>query len=674
MARFLLSAPPATPPPPLGERLRRYLLQSWRGRILLACLLVDLLARAGLAVPGALDGLARVALFFYALVWGWTAAGFVLGRLLYRIRTKLLLSGLFIAVVPVVLLTLLFLVAGLLFGGLVASHLVSTEIDRQAERLTAQAQRIADGLEAPAEPAQARLAPLLAELVALHPEEGHAVLCPGRPPLVGGRAPRALPDWWKAPEFHGLVLDGEREVVRALRRGPRGCAVLVEAPLDEKLMAELEPRAGIVFIASLAQLGGQATVGTEGQGIKVEVQIDDDEVERRADRIAVRARKAGARGPTFVAPISRRDWQTGEEGGGALLFSFDPRAVLRRLAQGTLDFGEKLVQALGVLSVVFLAVYAVAFALGALLARSVTRSVHELSRGTQRLRQGDFEHRIPIKSRDQLGELAESFNLMAAGIQDLLRQQGEKERLEEELRIARQIQMSLLPQRAVEMSGLRVAALCLPATEVGGDYYDLLPLGPDRLAVVVADVSGKGTSAALYMAELKGLVLSLSRVHESPARLLASQPHPGREPRLAHVRDHDLRGAGPGRAAPALRARGPQPAHPPGPPARADPGAGAAGPGPGHRPRRGLRAHPRGGRGAARPRRPAGLLHGRAVRGHEPAVRAVRRAAPARRDRAGLRAAQRGAEGAHPGRDPPLRGGRGPARRHDPRGPQGQLR
>lgn len=520
MARFLLSAPPATPPPPLGERLRRYLLQSWRGRILLACLLVDLLARAGLAVPGALDGLARVALFFYALVWGWTAAGFVLGRLLYRIRTKLLLSGLFIAVVPVVLLTLLFLVAGLLFGGLVASHLVSTEIDRQAERLTAQAQRIADGLEAPAEPAQARLAPLLAELVALHPEEGHAVLCPGRPPLVGGRAPRALPDWWKAPEFHGLVLDGEREVVRALRRGPRGCAVLVEAPLDEKLMAELEPRAGIVFIASLAQLGGQATVGTEGQGIKVEVQIDDDEVERRADRIAVRARKAGARGPTFVAPISRRDWQTGEEGGGALLFSFDPRAVLRRLAPGTLDFGEKLVQALGVLSVVFLAVYAVAFALGALLARSVTRSVHELSRGTQRLRQGDFEHRIPIKSRDQLGELAESFNLMAAGIQDLLRQQGEKERLEEELRIARQIQMSLLPQRAVEMSGLRVAALCLPATEVGGDYYDLLPLGPDRLAVVVADVSGKGTSAALYMAELKGLVLSLSRVHESPARLL----------------------------------------------------------------------------------------------------------------------------------------------------------
>jgi serine phosphatase RsbU (regulator of sigma subunit) len=101
-------------------------------------------------------------------------------------------------------------------------------------------------------------------------------------------------------------------------------------------------------------------------------------------------------------------------------------------------------------------------------------------------------------------------------------EQAEKERLEEELRIARQIQMSLLPvQGFVAPSGVRVAALCLPAAEVGGDYYDLLPLGETRMGVLVADVSGKGTSAALYMAELKGLVLSLSRIYDSPARLLS---------------------------------------------------------------------------------------------------------------------------------------------------------
>jgi serine phosphatase RsbU (regulator of sigma subunit) len=125
-----------------------------------------------------------------------------------------------------------------------------------------------------------------------------------------------------------------------------------------------------------------------------------------------------------------------------------------------------------------------------------------------------------VYSRDQLGDLAESFNVMAESVHDLLREQADKERLEEELRIARKIQMSLLPQGTVTLPGLRVAALCLPAAEVGGDYYDLLPLSDTRMGVLVADVSGKGTSAALYMAELKGLVLSLSRIYESPARLL----------------------------------------------------------------------------------------------------------------------------------------------------------
>jgi phosphoserine phosphatase RsbU/P len=163
----------------------------------------------------------------------------------------------------------------------------------------------------------------------------------------------------------------------------------------------------------------------------------------------------------------------------------------------------------------------VAFGLGLMLARSITGNIHELYRGTERLRQGDFGNRIRVQSRDQLGDLAESFNVMAASMQGLLMEQAEKQRLEEELRIARQIQMSLLPQGTVTVPGLRVAALCLPAEEVGGDYYDLLPLSDTRMGVLVADVSGKGTSAALYMAELKGLVLSLSRIHDSPARLLS---------------------------------------------------------------------------------------------------------------------------------------------------------
>jgi phosphoserine phosphatase RsbU/P len=109
---------------------------------------------------------------------------------------------------------------------------------------------------------------------------------------------------------------------------------------------------------------------------------------------------------------------------------------------------------------------------------------------------------------------------MTASIEDLLRQAAEKKRLEEELRIAREIQMSLLPQGPLVMPGLSLTALCVPAREVGGDYYDFFPMADNRLGVLIADVSGKGTSAALYMAELKGLVLSLSQIHASPRDLL----------------------------------------------------------------------------------------------------------------------------------------------------------
>jgi serine phosphatase RsbU (regulator of sigma subunit) len=241
--------------------------------------------------------------------------------------------------------------------------------------------------------------------------------------------------------------------------------------------------------------------------------------------------KSGS-GLGFVALLPRRDWETGEAGRDDVLpivFRFQPLDFVRRLspqlpksAGGLQSLGDVLLVALGIVALVFLVVYAVALAIGLFLARSITRGVHELSLGTQRLREGDFDHAIPIRSRDQLGELAEQFNHMSRGLKQLMAEQAEKQRLEEELRIARQIQMSLLPgDGVVRMAGVRIAALCLPAAEVGGDYYDLLPLGPTRMGVLVADVSGKGTSAALYMAELKGLVLSLSRIHDSPARLLS---------------------------------------------------------------------------------------------------------------------------------------------------------
>ncbi len=185
-----------------------------------------------------------------------------------------------------------------------------------------------------------------------------------------------------------------------------------------------------------------------------------------------------------------------------------------------MPLGTAILAILALVAVLFLIIQCVALVMGLALARSITRSVHELFTGTERVRHGDFTHRITVMSSDQLGELAGSFNQMIGSIEDLLQTAAEKKRLDEELRIARQIQMSLLPRGPLEMPGLAVTALCVPAREVGGDYYDFFPMRDERLGVLIADVSGKGTSAALYMAELKGLVLSLSQIYQSPRQLL----------------------------------------------------------------------------------------------------------------------------------------------------------
>lgn len=98
----------------------------------------------------------------------------------------------------------------------------------------------------------------------------------------------------------------------------------------------------------------------------------------------------------------------------------------------------------------------------------------------------------------------------------LLAERLEKERLARELSIARDVQRRLLPQRIPRLPNLNVVASSIPAQEVGGDYYDLLPLDGNRLAFIVADVSGKGTSAAFYMAELQGIFRALSRLTPDP--------------------------------------------------------------------------------------------------------------------------------------------------------------
>ena len=96
----------------------------------------------------------------------------------------------------------------------------------------------------------------------------------------------------------------------------------------------------------------------------------------------------------------------------------------------------------------------------------------------------------------------------------------ERQRMQRELEIARDVQMSFLPVKEPEFKGLDIAAKCLPALEVGGDYYDFVLLDENRFGVIIGDVSGKGTQAAFYMTLTKGFVKALSRTVSSPSEFL----------------------------------------------------------------------------------------------------------------------------------------------------------
>ena len=156
------------------------------------------------------------------------------------------------------------------------------------------------------------------------------------------------------------------------------------------------------------------------------------------------------------------------------------------------------------------------------LARIITRPVDALREGTHIIGSGDLDFRLNIRSGDEFEELATSFNQMALdlkhNIENLKRTTAEKERYIKEMEIAKEIQDSFLPESLPKIPGFEVAAVTIPAMEIGGDLYDFLSVPGDRTGFVIADVSGKGVSAALYMALSRTLLHASGEAEPEPSR------------------------------------------------------------------------------------------------------------------------------------------------------------
>lgn len=133
---------------------------------------------------------------------------------------------------------------------------------------------------------------------------------------------------------------------------------------------------------------------------------------------------------------------------------------------------------------------------------------------SHRLREADMQMIADLTETNQ--ELMRAYKELQEAQEALL----EKELLESELDMARSLQQSILPDEFPDIPGLHIAAMSQPARQVGGDFYDVIPLGTGRVGLVMADVSDKGMPAALFMALTRSLIRAEARRSHSPRTVL----------------------------------------------------------------------------------------------------------------------------------------------------------
>jgi serine phosphatase RsbU (regulator of sigma subunit) len=143
---------------------------------------------------------------------------------------------------------------------------------------------------------------------------------------------------------------------------------------------------------------------------------------------------------------------------------------------------------------------------GAQINKIIIQKFGQLKNGIREISTGNLDYKVHLEGEDEFVEFANHFNTMSDKLKQTIEESREKERLDHELKMAREVQLSLLPKSLPEVAGYLVATSIQTATEVGGDFYDLISLSDKKIYFTIGDVSGKGSSAAFYMAQFLSLL------------------------------------------------------------------------------------------------------------------------------------------------------------------------
>lgn len=469
-------------------------------------------------------------LFLLGLRW-------VRRRLMWRLRNRLIVTYMFIGVIPVILLVAMALLAAYLFAGQFATYIALSGLQGQLEHLQSANSALASQFGSLAR--SGRLTPQLAAEVASASDEnfrqrtvtvlegakGYTIQPGGKVDPVAVKLPDAVKG-----DFSSFTMDGGHLHLRVVKSigGSHPLTVISNLPVNADLLQTTAAQVGAIDLyppkenkeepnkgnTASPQPASKNSIAIESGGEHSTVTFSALDAGNAPQNVYVGkvppAQNSFDREFRFWTLFNATDWPTGRQDTGAVMVSTRP-SLLYNVLFGRL--GEKagiFVQALVAIAIFFGVIELIALFIGIRLTRSITRSVAELYQATQSVNRGDLTHRIKVRTRDQMAALEQSFNSMTTSLGRLVAEQKDKQRMENELAIAHEVQVLLFPREASDLPFLEVHGVCRPARTVSGDYYDFIPVPDDRMVLAVGDISGKGISAALLMATVHAFVRAYS--------------------------------------------------------------------------------------------------------------------------------------------------------------------
>jgi sigma-B regulation protein RsbU (phosphoserine phosphatase) len=456
-------------------------------------------------------------------------------RLLWSLRNRLIVAYLFIALVPILLIVTLVALAGRILYSQLGAYLLYEDIQTRINTVADMAEHIA---AAHGPPTRGNSEEESERTLAWQSHVVHDRELP-RLEITFSDDSTLLGKLARGGEsFAGLLQEEDKLSLVSLRaiHGKEGIRVVqLRVPVTPELLSAIAPDVGAIQLNPMRKISG----GDQQTAIYRSAD------ERYAAGVPINARARALQPQGFwidpaVGVVSRlnsvyvgRDGKVEYDRPVLAVTNARPSRLSARIFNSLGELRDSYLLLFIIVGMVFLLIELAALITGISMTRTITRAVADLYQATQYVQSGDLTHRVRVDRRDQLGVLGESFNLMTGSISGLIEEQKQRQRLENEISIAREVQNQLFPKRLPSVPGVEVEAICKAARSVSGDYYDFIQLTPTHIAVAIADISGKGISAALLMASLQAALRS--------QLLMVGSEHLGTDELVSRLNKHLVR-------------------------------------------------------------------------------------------------------------------------------------